>query len=88
MAWDVPPIAVCTECRAPLGIRNIHLKQRRCGRRIDGERCRGSYEGSTLKPSDWAKCVACGETGFKKDVRCKFCQGSGWVLTRTDTTIF
>ena len=82
MAWESPPIAVCTECGAPLDISNFHLKQQRCNRRTNGQRCRGSYEGSTLKPSDWKTCSACDGTGFKRDARCELCQGSGWYLTR------
>ena len=82
MAWESPPIAVCTSCGAPLNVSNFHLKQERCGRRFHGERCQGTYEGSTLKWSDWKTCSACGGTGVEGNGRCELCQGSGWYLTR------
>jgi hypothetical protein len=81
MPWEVPPIAVCTECRAPLHVRNSHLINKRCGHRIGGQ-CHGVYYGSTLKRSDWEPCKPCDGNGLTGNSRCGLCQGSGWHLLR------
>jgi hypothetical protein len=74
MAWDHPPIAVCSRCGAPLDIRHSDLIHGRC--RQKG--CGGTYEGSTLKLENWGECVRCGGAGRKGDLRCRDCQGSGY----------
>ena len=38
MAWDVRPIAVCTQCNAPLRMSNSRLLHERCGHIVDGKR--------------------------------------------------
>jgi DnaJ-class molecular chaperone len=78
MAWDIRPIAVCTQCDAPLHMRNSRLLHERCGHIVDDKRCRGYYEGSTIKRSDWKACTGCVGKGSKAAARCGMCHGSGW----------
>jgi DnaJ-class molecular chaperone len=82
MPWDIPPVAVCTNCGAPLPKDQAQLIGELCRRKIDGRRCQGTYS-STLNHSDWMQCKLCKGTGSKGNSKCDLCRGSGWNYIRS-----
>ena len=69
------PVAYCARCLTPNA--SDHSSGLKCSRAT----CKGTYR-SAIEPYDWARCGACGGTGYVADAHCENCLALGWILTR------
>jgi hypothetical protein len=73
------PVTSCTSC-GNAGY-NLTLANGRCGKKIDGERCKGTNS-SAASDGDWQECAACQGIGVERNAPCSQCRGVGWQLAR------
>jgi hypothetical protein len=72
------PVTSCTAC-GNAGY-NPTLVDGRCGKNIDGERCKGTNSSAT-SDGDWQECVPCQAIGVERNAHA--CSaGVGWQLAR------
>src|ERR1700724_3815710 len=69
------PVTCCTTC-GNAGY-NFTLADGRCGKTIDGERCKGTNS-SAIQDGDWQECATCQGIGVQRNAPCSQCRGAGW----------
>jgi DnaJ-class molecular chaperone len=74
------PVTFCTEC-GNAGY-NPTLTKLRCGKTVNGERCKGTNSNASDE-SDWKECDACNGIGAERNAACARCRGVGWVPSRS-----
>jgi hypothetical protein len=74
------PVTCCTGC-GNAGY-NLTFADRRCGKNIGGERCKGT-NASAINDGDWQECSFCQAIGVEHNAPCSRCWGVGWLLNRS-----